>query len=371
MAIAQKYAMQMTWSLVASLGLAAASMLVGACGDSAGDGGGGGGGATTGGGGAVPIATLSLSGTVVDFVSGDPVSVSATLTVSGIEPAPSVTLTAASFTIDDVPPFSLVQTLAGAPPDYQSTYNVPIAVEDTDVSGAEVAVVSNQYLTDLATAFGVASGASAVLFAQASDATGPRAGVAASAFELPGADGPYFLDAALQPDPLATATSSSGWVVFYDVATGLAAISAAMGSGLTFDAAPVPVAAAAVSITSIRVVDGELVIPTNVSFSGDVVAIFTKRGCVNCHSGNAIGADLGDLSLNTGNKKVYSELTEELSPTYNIRRVDTNNPPASLLLTMPSLESPADPHPNATFTSAADPDYLTLLGWITEGALEN
>ena len=38
---------------------------------------------------------------------------------------------------------------------------------------------------------------------------------------------------------------------------------------------------------------------------------------------------------------------------------------------MPSFEPEPDAHPNATFTSNADPDYLILLAWIKEGAMQN
>jgi hypothetical protein len=46
-------------------------------------------------------------------------------------------------------------------------------------------------------------------------------------------------------------------------------------------------------------------------------------------------------------------------------------PETSLVLTMPSREDPPDAHPNVTFTSALDPDYLKLLVWIREGAKQN
>jgi len=101
------------------------------------------------------------------------------------------------------------------------------------------------------------------------------------------------------------------------------------------------------------------------------VPIFTMRGCENCHSGNSVGADLGDLTLNGSANLIHKELTVEISPTHAKTRVDLAMPEASLVLTMPSLEAPPDAHPNVTFQSPSDPDYLILLAWITEGALEN
>jgi len=46
-------------------------------------------------------------------------------------------------------------------------------------------------------------------------------------------------------------------------------------------------------------------------------------------------------------------------------------PEKSLLLTMPSAESPPDSHPNVTFTGPQDPDYLKILVWVREGAKDN
>jgi hypothetical protein len=46
-------------------------------------------------------------------------------------------------------------------------------------------------------------------------------------------------------------------------------------------------------------------------------------------------------------------------------------PEKSLVLTMPSAESPSDPHPNVTFTGPQDPDYIKILVWLREGAKNN
>jgi ribonuclease BN (tRNA processing enzyme) len=91
----------------------------------------------------------------------------------------------------------------------------------------------------------------------------------------------------------------------------------------------------------------------------------------NCHSGNGPGKDLGNLTLNGGAPKVYTELTVEISPNFGTTRVDKTTPEKSLVLTMPSAESPPDPHPNVTFTGPTDADYMTILAWIKEGAKNN
>jgi hypothetical protein len=239
-----------------------------------------------------------------------------------------------------------------------------------DVSGLEVAVVATSFVDELKAAFG--SPAGGVLLAQATDSAGnPLADVSAAAFDVQAGTGPFFLDDAMVPQIGASATSASGWVVFLGLPDGLVGLSAAMGSGVTFVGPQVQVASGAVSVLTFEVADGEQPLPVDVSFSGDVMPIFAKRGCENCHSGNSIGADLGGLTLNGSDNKVYKELTNEVSETYGQTRVDVDNPTKSLVLQLPLLEDPPDNHPNATFASTSDPDYLTLLGWITEGAKEN
>ena len=69
--------------------------------------------------------------------------------------------------------------------------------------------------------------------------------------------------------------------------------------------------------------------------------------------------------------KLYKSLTQDLSPNFNITRVNLAMPDKSLVLTMPSYETPPDPHPNVIFTGPADPDYQTILIWIKEGAKNN
>jgi hypothetical protein len=128
-----------------------------------------------------------------------------------------------------------------------------------------------------------------------------------------------------------------------------------------------PVGAGAVTIANVKVTDGAPPpLPMNVSFSQQVFPIFTNRGCIACHSGNGAGRDLGGLTLDGSANLVHKELTEE-DPT----RAHAANPETSLVLTMPSAESPPDGHPNVTFTGPTDPDYLKILVWLREGAKSN
>jgi hypothetical protein len=330
----------------------------------------------TGSGGGVVAQPVMVSGTVVDFQGDAPITGSATVSTAGLSPPPTISVTGANFEITGVPPFSVFQLLSGAPPSYRSTYNIATEVQNMDVTGVQARVVAETYLSGLETAFNVTivPGTGIVIARAVDEAGNPLAGVLDTAFSVnnaPPPAPPRFLDANLAPDPALTVTSASGYVVFYNIPEGLVTFGSAPNSGVTIVGATSPVAATAVTLAEVRVTPGGPVLPMNVSFSGDVVPIFSRRGCDNCHSGNAVGADLGDLTLNGSDNKIFAELTQEISPSYNKTRVDLVNPAQSLVLTLPSFEQPADPHPNATFSSPADEDYLILLAWITEGAEQN
>ncbi len=320
------------------------------------------------------IEAYSLSGTVLDFETLAPLAGSATITTTGIQPPPTVSTTGADFTIEGIPPFSVFHILAGSPPDYRSTYNMASTVENADVTGAEAFVVSEAHLTRLLSELGITpQPGTGIVIARALDATGAgKAGVPAAAFTLDvAADGPYFLNMDKSPAPGATATTDSGYVVFFDVAPGLVTPSAAAGSGYSITGAAAPVAQNVVTLAELLVAEGPPPAPTNVSFAGDVFPIFSRRGCETCHSGGGIGRDLGNLTLDGSTNLVHRELTEEISPNFGVTRVSLQAPEESLLLTMPSFEAPPDPHPNATFISDSDPDYQIILAWIREGARDN
>lgn len=332
------------------------------------DGGGGGGGADAG----ADVSTYSVTGSVVDFTTGEPLD-SATVSTNGLSPAPTISTTGADFTVEGVAPHSVFYLLAGSPPDYRNTYSNAIDVRESDLSGVIAEAISEAYLADLIEGFAVEPAAgTGVLLARVVDEAGTELeGIPAAAFALEGADGPYFLDADRQPAPALEATSASGYVVFFDVPPGDAAVAAAPGSDYTMTMAVSPVAATAVTLGAVEVLRGEEPLPEDVSFSGQVVPIFEDRGCTLCHSGGGPGKDLGNLHLDGGENLIYRELTEELSPKHGVPRVNLESPAESLLLTQPSREEPPDDHPNVTFASPQDPDYRILLVWIQEGALQN
>ncbi len=318
---------------------------------------------------------VKVSGTVRDFRSGDPLESSVSVSTQGLSPAPTATVTGADYVLDNVISDSIFYVLAGAPPTHRQTFGPAVEVDVDDVQGVDIDVVAEDYLGELSDAFGVTpTAATGVLLVQAVDDAGdPAAGVAGSAIVPPsGAVGPFFLDDNLDPDPAANETSASGWVVFFEVESGLVGVTANEAAGISLEMALTPIAPATVSLAKMTYVDGGVDLPTNVSFSQDVRPIFQIRGCENCHSGSGPGRDLANLTLDGSTNLIYRELRQELAVTSQVQmRIDLEDPENSLVLTMPSAEDPADAHPNITFSGPFDPDYLKILVWIREGALEN
>jgi len=306
----------------------------------------------------------------VDFQTGAALDVTTSVSTSGLEPPPKVTSQGATFTIEGVPENSAFQILASGAPTHRATFSQAVVVTKADVQDVKAPAVSEVFLGKLATAFAVTpTAAKGVMFVHLLDAAGKgRSGVTAASLVIAGANGPHFLDANLMPAPSATASLSSGWAVFFEVPVGVVSLAQPAGAIVTLDMAVSPLNAGAVTIADAKVTDGPpAALPTKVLFATQIAPIFTNRGCVACHSGGGIGKDLGGLTLDGPASKIYRELVEEIPD----RRVRRQTPETSLVLTMPSREDPPDGHPNVTFTSTRDPDYLKLLVWIREGALEN
>jgi hypothetical protein len=309
---------------------------------------------------------VAVRGQVVDFQTGAPV-VTTDLTISGIAPLPTVDRQGASFTLTDVAPnaeFSMLAVAAG----YRSTLSQVVVATD-DLAGIKVPVVNETFVTGLASGFSVApSSSKGIVLLHLLDADGkPLAGVAATDFTIAGTSGPRFLDPNMVAAKTATASSSSGWAVFFDVPAGLAGLSQGLSATTTIDMPILPVAAGVITIADGKVTVGAPVLPTHVSFSAKVVPIFSARGCTQCHAANGPGKQQGNLMLNGGDSSVYKNLVTDRPGI----RVNLAMPEKSLVLTMPSPEVPADGHPTIVFTGPRDADYLKILVWIREGALQN
>jgi hypothetical protein len=315
--------------------------------------------------------SLSVSGDVYDFQTGAAVSGDVTIETSALIPAPTVTTEGSSYVIDHVPENSAFQILAGVSGTYRPTYNATTEVTNSDLDGVKSYSVSETLVASLVTAFGATPMATqGIVFMQLVDTSGAaKANVAASNIVLTGVTGlaPKFLDASLAAAPSLTSSSTSGWAVIFNVPPGVVTLGAAVNATATLAAPSAPVAAGAITLVRATVTDGAPpMLPTNISFSATVAPIFVARGCVACHSGNGPGKDLGGLQLDGGVTKIYKELVSE-DPT----RANPLMPEKSLVLTMPSAESPSDNHPNVTFTGPQDPDYIKILVWLREGAKNN
>jgi hypothetical protein len=327
-----------------------------------------------------PATRLSVSGSVADFETGTALTSGVAISTSGVVPAPTIEVQGATFMVQGIPPASVFYVLASSPPDYVATYNPPISVVTTDVGGVTALALKTTYVSALAATFNVTQRAgTGIIVGQVVDAAGaPKAGVSLAGIQVNGAAqarSPFFLDAQKQPQPGLNATSASGYFVLFDIPQGIASVAGPVGSSVGASAAPVGTGL----VTLVQLVvsaappggaGGPPPPPMNVSFSKSVVPIFTKRGCVVCHSANGIGRDLGGLTLTGGAGQVYRQLMND-SPNFDVPRVDVKDPPKSLVLTMPGYEVPPDPHPNVIFASTADVDYQTILTWIKEGAKNN
>jgi hypothetical protein len=314
---------------------------------------------------------LTVTGQVIDFQTSMPVSGAVMLSTTGLQPEPMIQENGSSFTIPDVPDNSAFTILASQPPTYRATYSPQTVITTSDVSNVRAYTVAESFISAMQSGFGVtASAQNGILLLHLVDGSGaPQAGIAGSNIAIANApSAPHFLDATLNPTT-GTSSTSSGWVVFFDVTPGPATLAQAANATVTLQMATSPVAAGTVTIADLVVVANQPPPkpPTNISFSQQIVPIFSARGCTACHSGGGIGKNLGDLMLDSGPNHTYAQLTDPAHP----MRIDLAMPEKSLVLTMPSYENPPDAHPNVTFTGPQDADYVKLLTWIREGAKNN
>lgn len=113
--------------------------------------------------------------------------------------------------------------------------------------------------------------------------------------------------------------------------------------------------------------------PTDVQFTDDIYPLFTKHGCVGCHTaGGPAGASSLDLSVAVAD--VYGNLIAPgttCPDVANPLRVCTDNPAISKLVTFPLTDTPAsiDNHPVDAFGTINDPDLQLILQWISQGAM--
>jgi hypothetical protein len=331
-----------------------------------------------------PGDTLAVSGSVVDFQTGDPVY-DASVTTLGLNPVSDGSIIGTDYLLYS-PPYSAFHILAGAEPLYMLTVGAPVQVDGDALEDVPAETIRHAYISLLAGSFGITPApGTAIVFAQAVNEYGiARADVSADLLELadaPTARGPYFLDDMLGPAPGQTRTGERGYFVLFDVPEGAATFATPVGSDYTITGTS-PTYRDAVTIMKVEVADGGATPPPPgepppgeppppggvVSFSTDILPIFSRNGCTVCHSSGGEGYDQGGLNLVGAPADIHGELTVEVSPNFAEPRVNLATPTESLVLTMPSFEDPPDEHPNAIFLDTYHPDYQLLRTWIEQGA---
>lgn len=307
---------------------------------------------------------LTLSGTAVDFLTGDAVEIGS-VEVLGPTNA-EVSIDGSRFEVSNVLAFSVVHLLISAP-GYASTISEGVVIEEDDAELTAV-VVERGYAEDLALTYGVDAGSTLALVQALDENNVPREGLSGTVFGAVGAQ-PRFLDEFLDADPGRIETTGPSWLAFYGVPTGVLDLTAVVAP-FVVRAPGAPIRSDTVTIIRAVVTEEELELPRGLSWKYEVFPILSARGCLQCHRKNEEGAVVGNLDLDKSNE-AHTALVFESSPVTGGPRVNLNNPMRSLVLTKPSLESPSDGHPNATFASPLDEDYLRVLGWITDGAPRN
>jgi hypothetical protein len=119
-----------------------------------------------------------------------------------------------------------------------------------------------------------------------------------------------------------------------------------------------------------------------VDFVQDIYPIFTRYGCVGCHTnggptdgmGGVLGTNDGFAAdWNLPPSDVYMNLVGPGTTCPNPadpERICIDDPELSLLVTRPLTDPPGmdDPHPVDIFQSSSDPDLALIIEWIRQGA---
>ena len=300
------------------------------------------------------VVHVSVRGTVVDFVGGAEID-GATLELVDL-PGGEIAVSGSEFTITGVLAQSVFRVRATAA-SYATTLSALISVGDDDVDGELVELVAQSLVDDAYADAGI-SPSGGILAARLFDPSigAPAAGVEEAAFT----DGPAtaFLGTNLEVFSGAPATTDTGIAFVLNVAEGLVEMQSGVGEHF-FTADATRVEDGSVSIVDIDVGVDPPQIPANVFFDPDVLAVFAAKGCNGCHRGANPGQPF--FSLNGDTQARYQT---------TLSKIDQTTPDVSLLLNKPRFEDPPDAH-QIVFANRYDPDYLTLLGWISNGAEED
>jgi hypothetical protein len=328
---------------------------------------------------------LSVTGKTVDYFTGADLD-AVLLATEGMTPAASGTSDAAGNFELRVPPGSAFYAV-GSRANYRTTRSAPLRVTDQSVMMASLAVVSaNDSRRQYASLGLTPTAGRAVLFGLLLRNNGtPLEGVPLADITLVDAQqapvglGPYFFGETgdlVSNATLAVSTAFGGKarVGFLDVPPGTYTLKVTYtagggGGGGTPEIRTYEIPVEAVGDGAVLAETGggddDMTPPAGArTFIADVHPRLQKAangglGCANCHTAGGVGAILQfDLPASDAHAAI-------------IARPGVVSPPAtaatSLLLTKPLYEDPPN-HPNATFLTTLDPDYVIIMEWISQGA---
>lgn len=327
---------------------------------------------------AAPTPAVRVSGKAKDYFTG---AALATVTVEsdGMEPQLNATSDAAGdFAFDTVPPGSVFY-LSASRSNYRPTRGLPVRVEAMPVTADQPLVSVNDARRQYTTLGLPLAAGKAVVFADLLRRNGtPLVDVPVADIKLldaasaPVGLGPYVFgpNGDLVPNATLAVTTDVGGrsrVGFLDVPPGQYTLSVtyvAGGGAPMTDTTRVDAVADGASLARTGDTGGMGPGMGARTFTADVyprlqTAANGGLACANCHTA---GGAMPDLQFDLPAADTLALILARPGV------VDVAAPDASLLLTKPLYEDPPN-HPNATFATMLDPNYILIRSWIAGGAL--
>ena len=316
----------------------------------------------------IPPQVLTVDGHVFDYFVFQRVPEAAIATVGLAAEREATADDGGTYILIDVPASGLFRARVRPPgAQYLVTLDEEIelgeAASSHDLFAVAAADVERQHAT---AGLERAPGAGMVIVDLRDGAGAPLVGIAASALALvsPGdTRAPVFVGTLGDVDPALAASVSDGArarAAFLNVPPGDWTLRIDGGAA---GATTVPIPVERDGVTLARAVVAPPPPPGPLGFVANVFprlqrAIDGGAGCANCHVAGGVGEVL-----------VYDGAAEDVYAAIMAAPgvVDTAAPDASLLVSKPLFEVPAN-HPNATWLSVSHPDYRLLRAWIEQGA---
>jgi hypothetical protein len=335
--------------------------------------------------GSVTPTSLTLSGKVVSYFTGEALDTTA-ITSDGLVPAVATTSAADGAYMIDVAVGSklfAITSRTGA----RTSRSAVITVADMPLT-QDLYVLPDGDVGRQFSSVGVAQTTGTLLAAELQKNNGtPFEGLAVGAITLvdnanapvPGISGPYFFGTLGDIELNATLAVSTAYgtpprarVAFLNVPPGnyklLVAYTNGMGQPAT-NTTPVAISAGGATLALSGGMMAQMAPPppTDPTFAIDIYPRLQKAsagglGCANCHT--ATGPTGANALPYDGPAQTTLDLMKATAGV-----IATATPATSLFLTMPLYEvAPPQNHPNATFLDVNDTDYKLFLLWITNGA---